>query len=373
MKKNKIIHFSGVIASTLLTVLICSIPLMAEAKTVWNQYTSKTAAQTEIPSQGAAVSGRTSNRSAYSQVIAGTVNVPLSTGGTMIFRVPAVSGKMTEAQTVRNQATQKPAAQTVIPNPDTAVSTHTSNRSAYSQVRTSIMTVTLPTGETMTYSVPVISGGNTLTGSQLNMTAGKTVVRETGSSSSLPVNSGIKTAAMFNSSSLTVHTSKGRVMPAPAVKTGGQPTKSNSNGGGLCLVALGLQLNPDGSMQQELIGRLEALKIAAQKNPQAIIVCTGGHTAVNNRSVSEAGQMAQWLRENGIDPDRILVESKALSTQDNAVYTLELLKQYHPEVSQIAIITSDYHMNDGVQLFTAQAARMGGGITVTAGKAWSTQ
>ena len=83
--------------------------------------------------------------------------------------------------------------------------------------------------------------------------------------------------------------------------------------------------------------------------------------------------MAQWLRENGIDPDRILVESKALSTQDNAVYTLELLKQYHPEVSQIAIITSDYHMNDGVQLFASQAGRMGSRITVTAGSAWSTR
>ena len=146
-----------------------------------------------------------------------------------------------------------------------------------------------------------------------------------------------------------------------------------ANGSGLCLVVLGLQLNPDGSMQPELIGRLETLVTAAKKNPQAIIVCTGGHTAMNNRAVSEAGQMADWLRKHGIDSGRILVESKAITTQDNAVYTLELLGRSHPEISKIAIITSDYHMNDGVELFASQAGRMGSRITVTAGSAWSTR
>ena len=150
-------------------------------------------------------------------------------------------------------------------------------------------------------------------------------------------------------------------------------TGSAANGSGLCLVVLGLQLNPDGSMQPELIGRLETLVTAAKKNPQAIIVCTGGHTAMNNRAVSEAGQMAEWLRKHGIDSGRILVESKAMTTQDNAVYTLELLGRSHPEISKIAIITSDYHMNDGVQLFASQAGRMGSRITVTAGSAWSTR
>ena len=166
----------------------------------------------------------------------------------------------------------------------------------------------------------------------------------------------------------------GKAAAAVRAGTGGfNRTGRAANGSGLCLVVLGLQLNPDGSMQPELIGRLETLVTAAKKNPQAIIVCTGGHTAMNNRAVSEAGQMADWLRKHGIDSGRILVESKAITTQDNAVYTLELLGRSHPEISKIAIITSDYHMNDGVELFASQAGRMGSRITVTAGSAWSTR
>lgn len=140
----------------------------------------------------------------------------------------------------------------------------------------------------------------------------------------------------------------------------------------LCLVGLGFQLNPDGSMQPELIGRLEMLKRAAEKYPQAIIVCTGGHTASNNSSVSEAGQMAEWLVRNGVDASRILVEGSSLTTQENAAYTLGLLEQSHPEVTSIAIVTSDYHMDTGVELFRNQSWLMGDRYTVTAGETYST-
>lgn len=248
-------------------------------------------------------------------------------------------------------------------------SARTSKLSAHSQVKTDSVTVRVPTGGTVIKSVPTVLREKTLSGSQLKSTAGNTVVWKTGSSSAVPDISGGKNAAAPISSRVTVNTSKGITASALSVKTGGQPTKSNSSGDSLCLVVLGLKLNPNGSMQQELIDRLETLKIAAQKNPRAIIVCTGGHSGENNRSVSEASQMAKWLRENGIDPDRILVEPRAMSTQDNAVYTLDLLKRYHPEVSRIAVFTSDYHMDDGVRLFTSQAAKMGSGITIAAGNA----
>ena len=54
----------------------------------------------------------------------------------------------------------------------------------------------------------------------------------------------------------------------------------------LCLVALGFQLNPDGSMKDELIHRLETVKRSAEKYPNALILCTGGGTARENPSVS---------------------------------------------------------------------------------------
>ena len=148
---------------------------------------------------------------------------------------------------------------------------------------------------------------------------------------------------------------------------GGLPTDNT-----LCLVGLGYQLNPDGSMQPELIGRLQVLKHAAEMYPQAIIAVTGGHTASNNPSVSEAGQMAIWLMDNGVDPTRIVVESNSMTTQENAAYTLDLLSLSQSQITSIAIITSDYHMDTGVDLFRSQAFRMGKPIDVTAGEAFIT-
>ena len=68
----------------------------------------------------------------------------------------------------------------------------------------------------------------------------------------------------------------------------------------LCIVALGFQLNPDGTMRDELIERLRVVKACAEKYPNALIVCTGGGTAAANESATEAGRMAAWLIENGV-------------------------------------------------------------------------
>lgn len=123
----------------------------------------------------------------------------------------------------------------------------------------------------------------------------------------------------------------------------------------LCLVALGFQLNPDGSMKEELIHRLETVKRSAEKYPKALIVCTGGGTARDNPSATEAGAMAKWLRENGVEAGRIIVENQSQTTAQNAIYTLDLLEKNFPEVSKLAIISSDYHIETGKLLFGAQA------------------
>jgi len=75
----------------------------------------------------------------------------------------------------------------------------------------------------------------------------------------------------------------------------------------LCLVVLGFQLNPDGSMKDELIERLKVAKASAEKYRAAFIVCTGGGTAAENPDATEAGEMAKWLIENGVDAARQLV------------------------------------------------------------------
>ena len=65
--------------------------------------------------------------------------------------------------------------------------------------------------------------------------------------------------------------------------------------------------------------------------------------------------MADWLIGQGIDESRILVEGRSLSTVQNALFTYALLSEEAPQVTQLAIISSDYHIAAGALLFEAEA------------------
>ena len=95
----------------------------------------------------------------------------------------------------------------------------------------------------------------------------------------------------------------------------------------LCLVGLGFQLNPDGTMRDELVERLKVMLSASEKYPNAIIVCTGGGTAADDPTATEAGRMAEWLEAQGVDPSRLIVEDRSLTTAQNAIYTFDILTE----------------------------------------------
>ena len=123
----------------------------------------------------------------------------------------------------------------------------------------------------------------------------------------------------------------------------------------LCIVALGFQLEPDGTMRDELIGRLSVVLNSARKYPRCLIVCTGGGTAAENPSATEAGEMAKYLMANGISRERIIVEDNSVTTAQNAIFTYDILTTQHPGVKKLAIISSDYHIATGALLFEAEA------------------
>ena len=124
----------------------------------------------------------------------------------------------------------------------------------------------------------------------------------------------------------------------------------------LCIVVMGYQLQSDGAMRAELEMRMEVALASARKYPNAYILCTGGGTAAKNSQVTEAGQMAKWLRRNGIDDGRIIVEDNAMSTIQNAIYGCKLLYRDYPQVRSLVVITSDYHIYNSCLYFHTQAA-----------------
>ena len=138
----------------------------------------------------------------------------------------------------------------------------------------------------------------------------------------------------------------------------------------LCLVGLGFQLNPDGTMRDELVERLNVMLSALEKYPNAIIVCTGGGTAADDPTATEAGRMAEWLEAQGVDPSRLIVEDHSLTTAQNAIYTFDILSEKYPQVKKLAIISSDYHIATGTLLFGAEAILRDSDIEVVSNAAW---
>lgn len=121
----------------------------------------------------------------------------------------------------------------------------------------------------------------------------------------------------------------------------------------LCIIVMGFRLNDGGVMDPELLSRLEVALASAEKYPNAYILCTGGGTAPHNPYVTEAGQMAKWLEEQGIAPERIIVESRSISTEENAMYAYRILAEDYPQVTSIALVSSDYHLRRCHLLFNA--------------------
>ncbi|MBQ6419582.1 MAG: YdcF family protein [Clostridia bacterium] len=143
----------------------------------------------------------------------------------------------------------------------------------------------------------------------------------------------------------------------------------------LCIVVLGFQLEPDGSMKEELIERLRVALNSAKKYPNAYIVCTGGGTAAENPAASEAGEMAKWLAQQGVEENRIIVEDHSITTAQNAIFTYDILTSLYTSVKKLAIVSSDYHIATGELLFQAESVLRAGvpgneKLEVVANAAW---
>lgn len=123
--------------------------------------------------------------------------------------------------------------------------------------------------------------------------------------------------------------------------------------GSLCIIVLGYALQPDGEMRPELIGRLETALECARQYPGAFILCTGGPTASGCPGATEADRMGEWLVRNGLEPDRLFIENRSLTTVQNAQYSAEILRVSLPQVNSVAIVSSDYHIPWAQVLFEA--------------------
>ena len=119
-------------------------------------------------------------------------------------------------------------------------------------------------------------------------------------------------------------------------------------------VVLGYALNSDGSLRKEAKGRCDVAYESAMRYPNSLIFVTGGATASKNKTATEGGQMKDYLvRVKGLNANRIITETRAKNTLQNAIYTVE--KLIEANIKTITVITSDYHLRRGSILFKGEA------------------
>lgn len=137
---------------------------------------------------------------------------------------------------------------------------------------------------------------------------------------------------------------------APELKDSGIPNSRRH-----AIVVLGYELE-NGEMQPELEHRCEAAAAAARAFPKTILICSGGATGPNNpQKHTEAGLMKAYLTEQcGIDPSRIFTDERAITTQENAVNSFDIMREQ--KVRSMTIVTSSYHQRWGQAVYHALSA-----------------
>ena len=129
------------------------------------------------------------------------------------------------------------------------------------------------------------------------------------------------------------------------------------------LIVLGAGVN--GNVPSlSLSDRLNAAWRYLQENPNTVAIVSGGQGEGEN--ITEAEAMRRWLENAGLPPERIILEPRATTTEENIAYSLEILRQRGEEDSRIAIASSEYH------LFRAKCIARAQGIAEPLGVAGKT-
>ena len=115
------------------------------------------------------------------------------------------------------------------------------------------------------------------------------------------------------------------------------------------IVVLGAQMRNDGP-STIFTFRLDAAYDYLTENPDTICIVTGGKG--RNESVSEGDGGREYLISKGIDPSKIIAETKAMDTVENLVYSFQLmdLESKGSDKVNIGIVTNNFHLFRGIHL-----------------------
>ena len=91
-----------------------------------------------------------------------------------------------------------------------------------------------------------------------------------------------------------------------------------------------------------LVRRLEGARDYLLQYPESMVIVSGGMG--KGETVTEAQAMHDWLVQNGISDDRILMEPRATSTRENLQYSFDVIRGRGDEPDGNVAIVSSAHL-----------------------------
>ncbi len=90
--------------------------------------------------------------------------------------------------------------------------------------------------------------------------------------------------------------------------------------------------------------RLDAALVYLKADPDVPVVLTGGQGY--GEEITEAQCMYNYLTENGVDGDQLILEEAATTTAENFAFSRELLMEagVDPSADTVAVVTNDFHI-----------------------------
>ncbi|MBR5490794.1 MAG: YdcF family protein [Oscillospiraceae bacterium] len=91
-----------------------------------------------------------------------------------------------------------------------------------------------------------------------------------------------------------------------------------------------------------MINRMTPTIEYMESHPDCIAILTGGQG--EDEDLSEALAMYNYLTERGIDPQRLIMEDKATSTEENLKFSFDIIGDELAEAT-IGVVSSEYHLH----------------------------
>lgn len=91
-----------------------------------------------------------------------------------------------------------------------------------------------------------------------------------------------------------------------------------------------------------LTDRLKAALAYMQAHPNTVAIVSGGQGS--GEDITEAEAMRRWLEGAGVAQERILMEDRATTTEENVAFSLDILRERGAESASVGIVSSEYHL-----------------------------